>query len=81
MNVAHSVLESYLSSADTLQRYCAYLAYGLAYVCTDSTELEMLPEPLLAPEENIDVVIASALACGMVFAGTGNEAVCRTGSR
>ena len=75
-DTAQGVLMDYLVSPDLHQRCCAYLAFGLAYSCTNRVSLEMLPEPLLTPDENIHVVASSALACGMVFAGSANEAVC-----
>ncbi|KAH7821067.1 putative proteasome 26S subunit [Monocercomonoides exilis] len=74
-DTAFGLLQDHLSDEDTLQRCCAYLGLGIAYSCTARVELDMLPEPLMDPEENMEVVAMSALSCGMVFAGTANDAI------
>ena len=74
-DTAALMLSDYLASSDLLHRCCAYIALGLAYSCTNRVSFDALLEPLLSEGEDIDVQVSSAIACGMVFAGTANEAV------
>ncbi|KAK2948905.1 putative 26S proteasome non-ATPase regulatory subunit 2 [Blattamonas nauphoetae] len=70
-----ALIQEHVNAPEKIKRCCTILGAGIAYCHTNRADLDWLTGLLVEEEELLDVVACTALASGMVNAGTADPTI------